>query len=314
LTSRSRERALAASLAAGLVLFAAIAALAPGSARAQACCAAASAIGTARLAPHEDAVAGIGARAVALYASMDRKGNYVPSPGDAIEIGFEQDIAATMRVLRHGQLTVIVPLVETYRAAAGLSELGGGFGDMRLGARYDFIEPGASPKWPGIALSFGLTLPTGRAPEAASTPLATGSTGTGSLQASAQIQLERSFGDVFVIAAGSADWRSPRVVGDHHGQRGPSFSAFMAAGDTFKSGLVAALTLSYTAEIEGRSQGARVPESGYELTRVGLAGGYSFTDEWRIQASLYSDVPIPLLARNQPLGGGLTVMLLRSSW
>jgi hypothetical protein len=302
---------VAAAFAVALAL---LATFAPAAAWAQACCAGASAIGAARLVPHEDAVAGVGARVVALHASMDQSGRYVPAPSGAIELDFEQDIAATMRVLRHGQLTVIAPLIETYRSVPGLSEWGGGLGDIRLGARYDFIEPGASPTWPGVALSFGLTVPTGRAPEAASTPLATGATGTGALQASAQIQLERSFGDLFVYAAGSADWRSPRVVSGLHEQRGPSFSAFLAAGDSFKSGLVAAVTLSYTAEVEGRLQGARVPDSGYELTRIGLAGGHSFTDDWRMQASLFADVPISLLTRNQPLGAGLTLMLLRSSW
>lgn len=301
-------------LAAGFALFALLALLAPRAARAQACCVGASAIGTARLAAHEDAVVGVGARVVALYASMDQKGRFVPSPRGAVEVDFEQDIAATLRVLRHGQLTVIVPFVETYRAAAGLAESGAGFGDLRLGARYDFIEPGASPKWPGIALSFGLTVPTGRPPEAASTPLATGATGTGSLQASAQLALERSFGDRFLYLAGSADWRSPRVVSGLHEQRGLAFNTFLAAGSSFKNGLVAALTLGYTAEIDARLEGARIAGSGFEMTRVGLAGGYSFTDEWRIQASLYSDLPVPVLARNQPLGGGLTVMLLRSSW
>lgn len=305
-SSRSRKHTCCAAAVALLAAFA------PSRAWAQACCASASAIGTARLAPYEDAVAGLGVRAVALYASLDPHGRYVAPPRDTIELDFEQQVAGTIRVLRHGQLTFLVPLVETYRSVPGLAESGAGLGDIRLGARYDFIEPGSSPTWPGIALSFGLTLPTGRAPEAASKPLATDATGTGAVQASAQIALEKPLhGDVFVYLSGSADWRSPRVVSGLHEQRGPAFIAFAALGDSFKNGLVAAVTATYTAELDARLEGARLPGSGYELARAGLSGGYSFSDEWRAQMSLFGDLP---LGRNQPLGAGLSFMLLRTGW
>jgi hypothetical protein len=287
--------------------------LLPARAFGQACCAGASALGIARLAPHEDAVAGLGARLVWLYGSMDGERRYVPAPPKTAELDLQQDFVGTVRVLGHGQLTAIVPIVETYRKVPGLAEVGGGLGDVQLAARYDFIEPGASPQWPGMALSFGLTLPTGRAPETSS-PLATASTGTGSTQAGAQIALERGFGDVLVNLSGSALWQAPRVVFDLHEQRGPAFTAFAAGGYSFRNGVVAALTAAYTAELDGRLEGVTVPGSGHELTRVGVSGGYALSSDWRLQASLFGDLPVGPLARNQPLGAGLSAMLLRSAW
>lgn len=307
-SSRSPE-AWAAALAC-----AALALLAPQVARAQACCAAASAIGVARLAPHEDAVVGVGARATWLYASMDRAGKFISSPAGTAEYDFEQDVAATLRVLKHGQITAVVPIVETVRAVPGLSDAGGGIGDLLLGARYDFIEPGSSPRWPGVALAWSLAIPTGRAPEAATNPLATDATGTGYVQAGGQLALERTFHDVFLHLSGTALWRAPRFVSNLHTQRGPSFTALAAVGTSFRNGLVGAVTASYTAELAGRLEGAVVPDSGYETTRLGIATGYPFSFEWRMQASLFSDLPVSPLSRNQPLGVGLSIMLLRAGW
>ncbi len=287
----------------------------PAIARAQACCAAASALGIARLAPHEDAVIGVGARAMSLFASIGPDGKYLGSPANTAEYGFEQDIAATMRVLSHGQITAVVPIVETHRSVPGLTDTGAGIGDVQLGARYDFIETGTSRRWPGIALAWSLTLPTGVAPESASGPLAADATGTGAVQAGAQLALERTFGDTFLHLSGSAVWRSPRVVAGLHTQRGPALGAFAAAGTTFLRGdLVGAVTLGYTAETPVRIEGVLEPESGHEGTRAGLSGGYSFSFDWRVQGALFCDLPFAPLTRNQPVGAGLSLMLLRSGW
>jgi hypothetical protein len=299
----------------GALLSVAVVVCAPAIARAQACCAAASAIGIARLAPHENAVVGVLARSTFLFASIGPDGKYVASPANTLEVDLEQDIAATMRVLEHGQLTVVVPVVETYRTVPGLTDLGGGIGDVQLGARYDFVETGQSRRWPGIALAWSLTVPTGIAPESASGPLAANATGTGGVQASGQLALERTFGDTFLHLSGSAVWRAPRVVAGLHTQRGPALTAFAAAGTTFLKGdLVGAVTLGYTAEMAARTEGVLVPESGHEGTRVGVSGGYSISFDWRVQGSLFGDLPFAPLSRNQPLGAGLSLMLLRSGW
>ena len=288
----------------------------PAIARAQACCAAASALGVARLAPHEDAVIGLGFRGTSLWASMGPDGKFIASPARTSEFDLEQDLAGSIRVLEHGQLTVVLPIVETYRSVPGLRDLGGGFGDIQLGARYDFVETGQSRRWPGIALAWSLTIPTGRSPEDAKGPLAADATGTGSVQAGAQLSVERTFGDSFAHLSGAAVWRAPRVVGDIHTQRGPALSAFAAVGTTFlkRGNLVGAVTLGYTAETPSRTQGVLEPGSGHESTRLGVSGGYSFNFDWRLQWSLYSDVPVAPLTRNQPLGAGLSIMVFRSGW
>lgn len=306
--SRSSDAAIAAAAAALLALGA------PAAARAQACCAGASALGAGRLAPHEDAVAGVAVRSTVFHGSMSRDGEYARWHAGTAEIGLQQDLIGTFRVLGHGQLTAILPFVQTYRSVPGLSGMGGGLGDVQLAARYDFIEPGASATWPGVALTWSLTLPTGVPAESDASPLATGATGAGTVVAAGQIVLERGFGDFFAQAAGGAEWRSPREIAGLHSQRGPAFTAFAAGGYSFRGGLVAALTLAYRAELEARREGLPVPGSGQELLRAGLAGGYSLSDDWRIQLAVTGDVPAAPLSRNEQVGVSASFTLLRSAW
>ena len=259
-------------------------------------------------------MAGVVARGQLFHGSMRRDGTYAGWPSGTTELAFEQSLFGTFRVLGHGQLTAIVPFVETYRSVPGLSETGGGLGDVQLAARYDFVEPGASPKWPGIALTWSLTLPTGVAPEAAKSPLATGATGTGAVIAGGQLALERGFGDFFVQATTGAEWRSPRVVAGLHTQRGPALTGSAAAGYSFESGLVTALALAFRAELDARLQGNAVPGSGRELTRVSLSAGYSFSFDWRIQAAATADLPAAPFSRNEQVGTSVSFTLLRSAW
>lgn len=286
----------------------------PRSAAAQACCAGASVLGVGRLAPHEDGIAGVSVRATLFHGSMSRDGTYAASPPGTTEVTFEQTLLGTWRVLDHGQLTAIVPFVETYRTVPGIAETGGGLGDVSLAARYDFVEPGASRDWPGVALTWSITLPTGVTPEAAESPLATAATGTGAVVANGQIVLERTFGDALVQLAGGAEWRSPREVSGLHTQRGPALNASGALGYSFSFGLVAALTAAYRAELDARYEGAPVSGSGRELLRAGVSAGYAISDDWRVQGAVSADVPVAPVSRNEPVGTSLSLTLLRSAW
>lgn len=310
-SSSSRSRDAIALLIAAL---AGLSASAPALAWAQACCASAGAVGLGRLAPPEDALLGFALRGTYLYGTSDRAGAFVGAPSGAIELDLEQDFVATHRVLEHGQVTAVVPIVETFRQVPGASEIGGGLGDLQVAARYDFVEPGMSATWPGIAFSLNAALPTGRPPEAAENPLATDATGTGTLQLGAQLAIEKAYRNTFGILTGSALWRSPRVVGEIHEHRGPAFTALLAVGHAFDASFSGAVTASYSAELDARLEGAVVAGSGHELTRVGLSGGYTFSFDWRLQGSAYVDVPVAPLSRNQPLGAGLSLVLIRAGW
>ena len=119
---------------------------------------------------------------------------------------------AAVRLFRRGQLALDVPLIQTRRAVPGYVEFGGGVGDVNLGARYDFTLAGGSRVVPGIAALLGVTLPTGRAADAAHNPLATDATGIGAFQGTIGIALEQTFGPVYLGVNGILSVRSPHSV------------------------------------------------------------------------------------------------------
>src|SRR5436309_3988202 len=49
-----------------------------------------------------------------------------------------------LRIAPRAQLALLVPIVETYRRFPTASDSGGGFGDVNLSARYDFVLAGES--------------------------------------------------------------------------------------------------------------------------------------------------------------------------
>ncbi len=305
-----RPSAFRSSSAAALAC--ALALALPGRAAAQSCCAGASALTPARLALHVDALVGLQLKASDLYGSFDGKRSFLGASEGAKEFDFEQDLAGSVRVFKRGQLSAILPMVETYRSVPGLSEVGGDLGDLQLGARWDFTIPGSSVTIPGIALAIGATLPTGRAPESSSKPLATDATGIGAFQGSLALAVEQTFGPWLVNVTGSVAWRAPRNVGYVHSQQGVQFVTVAAGGYSFPSGPVLALTLAYTAELDATINGATLPGSGRAATRIGVAGGLPFNDLWRMQGSLSTDLPIHFFGLNQPTSAGFTLMFLRS--
>jgi len=283
--------------------------LAPSRAWAQACCAAASAVTPARLEPHEDALAGVQLRAGAVIGSYDTGGRYVPSPSGDAEGDFEEDLFAAVRVLRRGQVALLVPVIETLRRTPrdGAS-FGGGIGDVNASVRYDFVAAGESRVVPGVALLAGVTLPTGRPPEQATPPLATDATGVGAFQGNAALALEQTAGPWLFAATGLVALRTPRF-----GQQLAPQVTLLAAGAYSFDAAVVALSVSYTFEAEATaSDGTSVPASSRRLTAITLGGLLPLGERWRVAASLFLDPPVDALGSNQPASAGLTTALIRS--
>jgi hypothetical protein len=69
----------------------------------------------ARLELHEDALAGALLRVGGVHGSYDTAGRYIASPSGDTEVDFEEDLFGAIRVLRRGQVALLVPLIETRR-------------------------------------------------------------------------------------------------------------------------------------------------------------------------------------------------------
>ena len=213
-------------------------------------------------------------------------------------------------MLRRGQVALLVPLLETQRQdPRDGAHVGGGLGDINLGARYDFIVAGESRTIPGVAALAGITLPTGKPPEYASPPLAVDATGIGAFQVNAALALEQAYGPWLVNATGMVALRTPRF-GE---QLAPQGTLLAALAYTLPSDAAVALSASYTFEGNASCQnGGPVPSSSKRLTAVTLSGLWPVTDTWRVLGGLTLNPPLAGLGSNQPALGGFTLTVIRS--
>ena len=269
----------------------------------------------ARLTLHEDALVGLTAKGGIVFGSFDTHAAYVPPPKGASELDLEQDLFGALRVLTRGQVALLVPLVQTHRAAGGRSEFGGGLGDLNASMRYDFTLAGESRVVPGIALLAGLTLPTGVAPESATTPLQTGATGVGAFQGNIGIALEQSFGPVMINVTGIAAKRAARTVHaatDVHSALATQWTALVAGAYSFPNDAAVALVASLTAEGNPTIDGVEAEGNARRIVALSVAGLYPLSDHWKLLGSLFIDPPIAPLGRNSPATTGLTATVVRS--
>jgi hypothetical protein len=307
-------------VAAGVASIAAVS-LASATARAQACCAGGSAVTPARLGLHEDYLVGAQVKVASVPGAFDDvSGRYAASGTGASEIDLEQDILAAVRLFKRGQLALDVPFVETRRTVPGYAELGGGIGDVNLGARWDFTLAGASRVIPGIAALAGVTFPSGRAADAAKKPLATDATGIGAFQGTFGLALEQTWGPAYVGVNGLVSFRSPHSQTTTSAgettttteRLAPQGSLVFAAAYVFRNEAVMGLSVAWNAEGNATINGASTPNSGRRQTLVSLLAAVPVTDHWRINASLFATPPWKGWSFDQAASLGLNLVVIRS--
>jgi len=280
-------------------------------ARAQACCAATGVVTPARLGIDDQALVGGQARVGAIVGSYDHRGNYVGAASGTTEVDAEQDAFAAARFLPRAQLSMLVPFVQTYRSTGTGSEAGGGLGDLNAGVRYDFTWVGARRYVPGIAALGGLTIPSGRPPEAASNPLATDATGSGFVQVTAGLALEESFGPWLFDVTGIVAFRPARSARGVEDAPGPQVALLGAVTYTLENGAGIAVVASYTLEGDVSIDGRTAPDTARRVALLTLAGLYPLPRRLRLQGSVFGNPPAQKLGKNSPVGLGAVLGLVR---
>jgi hypothetical protein len=258
---------------------------------------------------HETSLVGIQAKASYAFGSFDSKGGYAGNAPGSGEADFEQDLFGAVRVLERGQLSLLAPLVETWRTTRTTGgEAGGGLGDVNFGARADLFLAGQSRFIPGIALLGGLTMPSGVPPDGAKKTLATDATGIGAYQGNFGLAVEQNFGAWLVNLTGIVAFRTERNVHGIHETLAPQLTALAALGYTFSSEAAIAVIVSYLAE----GDASNTPDSGRRLLTTSLAGVYPMSDTWRVQGTVFLHPPIESLGQNQTTATGLSLTLIKS--
>jgi len=286
---------------------------APRAARAQACCAGSSAVTPGRLVLHENALAGFELRSAALLGTYDSRSAYHAAAPGTGEADFEEDVFASARVLERGQVSLLVPFVESWRTSRTTgAEFGGGVGDVNASARYDFTWAREVSYLPGIALLLGLTVPSGRAPESARLPLASDATGVGAVQLNAGLALERVVDRWLFGLSGLVAKRLSRRVQGLESDLGTQFTLLGNAGYVFADEASLALAVTFTAEGDASIDRVEASGTARRLLRFALAGSLPLGDRLRLQASTYLDPPFSGAGENQPSTLGFTSTVIGS--
>lgn len=273
-----------------------LAALAPAAAQAQACCVGTGLVTPARLRIFEDYGVGIQTRVRSVMGSFDSGGGYVGSRAGDDEVDLGQDLFAAARA-GNFQGALKIPFVETGRRETGVSAFGGGLGDVAANLRYDITLAGDHPRWPGIAVLAGLSVPTGRAIEESADP--TGATGLGSFEGNLGVAFEQVVGRTFVSLTGFVVQQTARTVAGMTQSYGTRLTALAAGGYAFASELT----------IGGFVLATRRRDEA--LVTAGAAVAIPIDDHWRVQGTLAGDLPFAGWGKNQLTGAGLTASILR---
>ena len=307
----SRSAPAAAALAGvALAVVAGVAAV-PRDAAAQACCVGTGLVTPARLRTFEDRAVGFQMRARSVMGAFGGTGSYATSGAGNRDVGFEEDLFAALRLGSHFQVGLWAPFVQTSRQAGGLSGWGGGLGDVAANVRFDAVNAGTRGAWPGVAVLAALSVPTGRPLDEADDPLATSGTGTGSFEGSVGVAIEEIIGKAFVSVGGWVSQRSARTVDGVAHSFAPRLSALLSGGYTFGHDVTVGAFAFALRQGDARDASGAIANSGVSLVTTGAALALPFWDTWRLQATLFTDVPMAGWGRNQTVGFGGTVAIVR---
>lgn len=279
-------------------------------ASAQVCCTAGGAIEPARLLMHERALVALQLHGSNGWGSLDGHGAFVGQPDGARDTELQQTLIGSVRVLRRAQFALSLPVVETWRSAGPLSELGGGVGDLSLTGRWDFLYPAESEVVPGIGVIVGAAFPTGRAPESAGLPLGSDATGAGVHQLRAGVNVEQLFGNFVLSGTVTGSYALSHRVGGVDEQLGPEIGLLLAGGYAIDPVTQLALSLASTRGTDAVIDGYTARGTARALSSVALTAGRGLGRAWRLNAGLSCD--LPWLGENRPVGFGGSFMLIHA--
>jgi len=258
---------------------------------------------------HEDALVGLEARGGAQLGSLDGRGTFRGNGAGDGAVDLTQTLVGTLRVAREGQLTLSAPVVESGRFVPGLTQWGGGLGDVSLAFRYDFRLAGESLRSPGVAVLASVLFPTGRSPEQAQLALGSDATGSGAWQGSLGAAVEQTFGRVFVQGSALVQQRLPRRVGSVTELLGTGFLVGGAAGWVFESGGALGLSASTAVALPAWLDGVLTKDTARWRTSLGVAAAFPLSDAWRLQGSWVTQLPVGL---NELTSTTVSVLLMRT--
>jgi hypothetical protein len=265
-----------------------VALAAPSVARAAACCMSASAIGVGRLRIWEKFAVGLSLSAETGFGHWDADGDWTRWGDSYSEQVYSGRLWGLVGFGRRTSVWVQAPVLLNHRSTGALSQTGGGFGDLNLGARYEVLSVGEIRELPAIALTAGIVLPTGRATDSATTTLGVDATGRGATALTGGLSLELTRLPLFVRFDTAATVPLPTGLrGDGPRERlGTEVEIALIGGAEVHRGVVLSLRAHAMWARPAHRDGKALARSKAREVGLTLAGSVELTPHWTLQASL----------------------------
>jgi hypothetical protein len=278
--------------------------------RAQPCCTGATTIGTARLASFETALIGFALRLDVKTGDFNSGAEYSSARNDRHR-GLKEDLLLGVRIVKGLQAGASLSFLQTWRSSRDDADFGGGLGDLGLSLRYDILEPGEHDFIPGIAISAGTSIPTGKPIEESTHHLAADATTSGFVQGALALSVSDTFFEeqlVVETVAAYTHW-FPRRVEELSVARGEqvtiSLGASWVIARDLSLGALAAFDFQGGIEVDGVGS----PGSSRRSTTLALVAALR-VESVRLQASLFDTLPIDELGKNEPAMLGIRLAVI----
>ncbi len=265
--------------------------LVSGDALAGSCCMSTTAGGIGRLKMWEDHAVGVSIPLSIGLGYWDSDATWRAWSDAYSEIEWRPSVYALVRLSDRALVSGVVPAVMTWRAAATVSDLGGGMGDVSAGLRYEVVQIGEYLHVPAVAVALSVTAPTGTSPDRATGPLGADTTARGGALLTAGVSLEYASLPWFAQANLTATFPLPFQRTDlHRAQRfGPGLSTALIGGwEAVRGVLVLSLQLRLAYESETVLAGRIVAESSRVDSGVALGASWTIDPHWTLVANVDS--------------------------
>ncbi len=218
------------------------------------------------------------------------------------ELEWAPEVWSLVRVQRRTSLYLRLPTLLTWRRAGPADEVGGGLGDVAVGARFEILEIGEYVELPAVAATIAVSAPTGVAPHESDLTLATDVTSRGAWVLTFGLSLETTELPWFVRFDVGVDVPMPAERDDLGvSQRfGPGVMAVLVGGYELTERVVASLLGRFRWEAPLTLDGATVDGSARHETGLGAAVSWRFDPHWTLQLGVDTGLFLDHLGGNQP--------------
>lgn len=270
--------------------------------KAAACCSSATVSGVGRLLVWEEMAFGINLGAATGTGRWASDGQWRPFAADYTERELAPSVWGIVRVGEKWEVQAKLPWIVNFRSSGEISSTGHGAGDALTAVRYQITGIGEYLEIPAIAVTAGMTLPTGRREESAFALLGADATGRGVWEGSASVSVEQTWGSWFLRldAGGRASLPFHRTDKDVSQRYGPGLSLALTGGKEVIPGLSVALLAQHEREGAIFIDGESVEGSSSNGQTASAAVSWRFTPHWTVQAAVSGGIHHSGWGENRP--------------